>query len=148
MEQWMSLVQSGCNHIWTVSHRETCSTVCGVCLIVSCSAAWSWGGLQLPDEEKQTPTGPDRLSSHATNIQSMPVWRKFRGELFCLHACRSQWKCTVFLFPIVLAQPGAILAWQCGDVSGTVLASGLDISPACVPCAVLFCRGKTPKEIC
>lgn len=93
-----------------------------------------------------------QLSSHAAHIQSMPLWRKFRGKQFCLHACKkiskSQWKRTVFLFLLVLAHPRTISAGQHGDIPGTMPASRLDTPPACAPCAALFCREKNPKEIC
>lgn len=88
MEQWVSLVQSECNHLWTVSHRETCRALCGVrlisgflqcCLILSWAPAARW---------EAGATAPDRFSTHATHVQNMPVWRKFRGKLFCLHPCK------------------------------------------------------------
>lgn len=60
---------------------------------------------------------------------------------------RSQWKRTVVLPPIVLAQPADISAWQCGDVPGTVPASGLETLAAYAPCAVLFCRGKIQRNL-
>lgn len=32
MEHWESLVQSERDHLWTVSHSETCRKILGVCL--------------------------------------------------------------------------------------------------------------------